>query len=56
MQIVGRYVATAFNEPCRDTYARHGFTHEADAWVYSGGGSIEDPEWLAVDVDAHAAA
>jgi FkbH-like protein len=55
-QIVGRYVATAFNEPCRDTYAQNGFAEEADAWVYSGGGVIEDPEWLTVEVEAEAAA
>jgi FkbH-like protein len=55
-QIIGRYVATASNQPCRDTYARHGFTHEGDAWVYRGGGAVEDPDWLTVDVEAEAAA
>ncbi|MDQ1451953.1 MAG: hypothetical protein QOK38_1819 [Acidobacteriaceae bacterium] len=55
-QILGRYVATAFNEPGRDTYARHGFTEEDDAWVYRGGGAIEDPDWLTVDAEAEAAA
>jgi FkbH-like protein len=55
-QIVGRYVATAFNEPCRDTYARHGFTEEGDTWVYTGGGAIEDPDWLTVDAETEAAA
>jgi hypothetical protein len=44
------------NEPCRDTYARHGFTEEGDTWVYSGGGAIEDPDWLTVDAEAEAAA
>jgi FkbH-like protein len=56
IQIVGKYVATAFNEPCHDTYARHGFTPEGNAWVYNGGASIEDPDWLTVDVEAEAAA
>jgi predicted enzyme involved in methoxymalonyl-ACP biosynthesis len=42
-QIVGQYVATAFKEPCLDTYARHGFTEEDGAWVYSGESAIEDP-------------
>jgi predicted enzyme involved in methoxymalonyl-ACP biosynthesis len=55
-QILGRYVATAFNEPGQDTYARHGFTEEGDAWVYRGGGAIEDPDWLTVDAEAEAAA
>jgi FkbH-like protein len=55
-QIVGRYVATAFNEPCRDTYAQNGFVPEGDAWVYSGGSLIEDPDWLTVEVEAEAAA
>jgi FkbH-like protein len=55
-QIVGRYVATAFNEPCRDIYARHGFTQDGEAWVYRGGAAIEDPEWLMVDAEAEAVA
>jgi FkbH-like protein len=55
-QIAGRYVATALNEPCRNTYGQHGFTQEGDAWVYRGGGAIEDPEWLTVEVEAEAAA
>jgi len=54
-QILGRYVATAFNEPCRDTYAQNGFAQEGDGWVYSGGGVIEDPDWLTVEVEAEAA-
>ncbi|HEY3988176.1 MAG TPA: HAD-IIIC family phosphatase [Acidobacteriaceae bacterium] len=55
-QIVGRYVATAFNEPCRDTYAQHGFIQDGDAWVYRGGGAIEDPDWLTVGAETEAAA
>jgi hypothetical protein len=55
-QIVGRYVSTAFKEPCRNTYARHGFTEEGDAWVYSGGSAMEDPGWLTVDAETEAAA
>jgi predicted enzyme involved in methoxymalonyl-ACP biosynthesis len=55
-QIVGRYAATALNEPCRDTYARHGFTEEGGAWVYSGESAIEDPDWLTVDAETEAAA
>jgi hypothetical protein len=55
-QIVGRCVATAFNEPCRDTYARHGFTEEGGARVYSGESAIEDPDWLTVDAETEAAA
>ncbi len=53
-QIVGRYVETAFNEPCRKTYAQHGFAQEGEDWVYSGGGSIEDPDWMAIDVETEA--
>jgi hypothetical protein len=55
-QIVGRYVARAFNEPCCDTYARHDFTKEGGAWVYSGESAIEDPDWLTVDAETEAAA
>jgi FkbH-like protein len=54
--VFGRYVATAFNEPCRETYARHGFTQDGEAWVYRGGGAIEDPDWLIVDAEAEAVA
>jgi hypothetical protein len=55
-QIVGGCVATALNEPCRDTYARHGLTEEDGAWVYSGESAIEDPDWLTVDAETEAAA
>ena len=55
-EIVGKYIATAVNEPCRSTYAQHGFTQEADTWVYRGSGTIEDPDWLTVDVEAEAVA
>ncbi len=55
-QIVGRYIATAVNEPCRGTYAQHGFAQEGDLWVYRGGGTIEDPDWLTVELEAEAAA
>ncbi|MFL6428700.1 MAG: HAD-IIIC family phosphatase [Acidobacteriaceae bacterium] len=55
-QVVGRYIATAFNEPCRDTYARHGFTEDGERWVYQGGDVIQDPEWLMVDAEAEAVA
>ena len=54
-QIVGQYVETAFNEPCRKTYAQHGFSQEGEDWVYLGGDAIEDPDWLAIDVEAGAA-
>ena len=55
-RIVGRCVATAFNEPCCDTYARHGFTEEGGAWVYNAESAIEDPDWLTVDAETEAAA
>jgi FkbH-like protein len=55
-QIVGRYVATAVNLPCRSTYAQHGFAQEGDMWVYRGGGAIEDPDWLTVELEVEAAA
>ena len=53
--IGGRYQETPFNEPCRQTYAQHGFTQDGEDWTYAGGGSIEDPDWLTVDVEAVAA-
>jgi hypothetical protein len=55
-QIVGRYIATAVNEPCHDTYAQHGFIQDGDMWVYRSAGGIEDPDWLTVEVEAEAAA
>ena len=55
-RVTGRYIATAFNEPCRDTYARHGFKQEGEIWVYQGGGAIEDPDWLIVDAEVEAVA
>lgn len=55
-RIAGRYLATAVNEPCRDTYAQHGFTQDGEMWVYRGEGAIEDPDWLTVEVEAEAAA
>ena len=42
-QIVGRYIATAFNEQCRDTYARHGFTQDGDAWSTAAGLLLKTP-------------
>jgi hypothetical protein len=44
------------SEPCRDTYARHGFIEEGGAPVYNGGSAIEDPDWLTVDAETEAAA
>ncbi len=55
-EVVGRYIATAFNDPCRDTYVRHGFTKDGDTWVYRGGDAIEDPDWLLVEAEAEAVA
>jgi hypothetical protein len=55
-QIVGRYIATAVNEPCHGTYAQHGFVQEGDMWVYRGGSTIEDPDWLTIELEAEAAA
>lgn len=55
-QIAGKYVATAVNEPCRDTYAQHGFMQDGEMWVYQGGDAIEDPDWLTVAVEVEAAA
>ena len=58
-KIVGRYQETPFNEPCRQTYPQHGFTkdgaEDSADWVYAGGDSIADPDWLTVDVEAEAA-
>lgn len=48
-QIVGRYVETPFNEPCRKTYEQHGFERDGEQWVYRGGDAMEDPDWLSVD-------
>ena len=53
--IVGHYQQTAFNEPCRETYAQHGFVQQDGDWMYRGGDAIADPEWLTVDVEAEAA-
>jgi hypothetical protein len=55
-EIVGRYIATASNEPCRDANARHGFTEEGGAWVHCGESAIEDLDWLTVDAETEAAA
>lgn len=54
--IVGRWVATGFNEPCRDIYAQHDFVQQGDVWTYDDEGAIEDPDWLVVDAETVAAA
>lgn len=55
--LVGRYVATPYNEPCRQTYAENGFHDHDGLWTFQGSGSsIVDPEWLTVEAEFPAVA
>lgn len=50
-KIIGRFVATAHNQPCADFYSRHGFIQEGDHWIHSKTSSHDpDPAWLKVSV------
>lgn len=46
--LVGRYVSTAHNQPCREFYPNHGFTREGEQWVFHGDAVELDPPWLTV--------
>lgn len=52
-RIVGRYVATPQNAPCKDFLAENGFVSVADGWIFdlAAGPPIADPAWLKITVD-----
>ena len=55
--IVGRYVATPQNPPCRDFLADSGFVHEAGSWSLAlRDAELRSPPWLTVTVDQSAGA
>ena len=56
LPIVGMYLETAYNEPCRKTYPDAGFVWDEHAWVHPGEGAVEDPDWLAIEVPLMASA
>ena len=46
-RIVGRYVPTPQNAPCKDFLADNGFTQDADAWVLTADSvPMPNPAWL----------
>ena len=48
LPVVGRYVETSHNEPCRKVYPDAGFGWDDGAWHWKGEGEIQDPPWLAI--------
>ncbi len=56
-QVIGRYVETPYNQPCRDTFADNGFAEQDGVWIYAAGEeAILDPEWLTVETEYSAVA
>jgi FkbH-like protein len=49
LPVIGHYRQTAYNDPCRDAYARNGFSRRGDAWVFDAQEAIVHPSWLAVE-------
>jgi predicted enzyme involved in methoxymalonyl-ACP biosynthesis len=50
-RIVGRYMPTPQNSPCRDFLPDNGFREESGRWVFDvGTPSPADAEWLQVEV------
>jgi len=50
-RIVGRYVSTPQNAPCRDFLPNNGFRDERERWVFDvGTSSPADAEWLQVEM------
>ncbi len=50
-RIVGRYVSTPQNAPCRGFLPNNGFHRERERWVFDvGTSSPADAEWLQVEV------
>lgn len=45
----GHLSITPHNAPCHGVYPDQGFVEESGAFIYCGGGAIEDPEWMTVD-------
>ncbi|MGK2897376.1 MAG: HAD-IIIC family phosphatase [Burkholderiaceae bacterium] len=51
-RILGHYVATAQNAPCKSFLADHGFVSETGRWSHTlGTAETADPAWLSVTVD-----
>ncbi len=50
-RVVGRYVSTPQNMPCKDVYAQNGFEDEDGLWVFASFGECKDPEWLDVQFE-----
>jgi FkbH-like protein len=53
-EIVGLYLETAHNAPCRKAYPEAGFTWNGSAWVYAATAVREsnDPSWLTIRHEA----
>jgi len=50
-RIVGRYVPTPQNAPCKDFLADNGFVEEGGAWALVPGSAVmPNPDWLAITV------
>jgi len=48
VSIFGHFKETPHNGPCHHTYAKNSFSLEGSQWVYRGGRSVPDAEWLAI--------
>ena len=48
LPVLGRYEASAHNEPCKSVYPDNGFAADGPLWRWSGEGLISDPAWLTV--------
>jgi FkbH-like protein len=49
LPVIGHYRQTAYNDPCRDAYARNGFSRQGEAWIFDTDEAIVHPSWLLVE-------
>ena len=49
VRIHAELVETPLNGPCRDVYARNGFSHDGALWCFEGDSNGADPYWLTID-------
>jgi FkbH-like protein len=51
-RIIGRYLPTPVNSPCKDFLVESGFASDGDQWVFdlANGPVLPEPAWLQVEV------
>jgi predicted enzyme involved in methoxymalonyl-ACP biosynthesis len=50
-RIVGRYLPTSHNSPCKMNLRENGFQEEGEVWIFPVTAGLEpDPQWLRVEL------